>query len=305
MIPSVSRFSHQAMGTIFEVAIAGCEESYAGQASQAVFSEIDRIERLFSRFNPCSEIGQVNRLKPGDSMKIGLETYECLKIATDVGRDTGNAFDINVGSLLKYKKEHALSPDKLPLNQASPSLELWPTKSGFVLRIGKSPITELTAIELDLGGIGKGFALDKGLEVLAGWSIENALVHAGTSTALAIGTAPDSGEGRGWPVAVGGRWDCFRAPQRILLRERAVSGSGTEVKGAHIYDPRTGEVAQGHLAAWASHASAAVADALSTAFMVMSTEEVEEYCRRHPEVWAMAVIAPKECRVFNRNIFEA
>jgi thiamine biosynthesis lipoprotein ApbE len=102
----------------------------------------------------------------------------------------------------------------------------------------------------------------------------------------------------GWPVGVGGGWPCPDAPREIWLSGRAVSGSGTEVKGKHIIDPRTGGPALGHVAAWASHPSATIADALSTAFMVMTTEEVEDYCRHYPDVWALVVRDYGDCRMF-------
>ena len=88
-------------------------------------------------------------------------------------------------------------------------------------------------------------------------------------------------------------------PGEIVLRERALSGSGTEVKGQHILDPRTGKPAGGHVAAWAAHRSAALSDALSTAVMVMSTDEVEAFCAAHPEVSVLAVVEYGECRAYN------
>jgi thiamine biosynthesis lipoprotein ApbE len=98
---------------------------------------------------------------------------------------------------------------------------------------------------------------------------------------------------------VGGGWPCEDAPREILLTGgRALSGSGTEVKGRHIIDPRTGAPAAGHLAAWALHASAAAADALSTAFMVMDTAAVEAYCRSHPDIWALVIKAYGDGRMF-------
>jgi thiamine biosynthesis lipoprotein len=78
-----------------------------------------------------------------------------------------------------------------------------------------------------------------------------------------------------------------------------LSGSGTEVKGEHVVDPRTGRPASGHAAAWASHPSAAVSDALSTAFMVMTTAEVAGFCGRHPAVWALVKTGTEKCRIFN------
>jgi thiamine biosynthesis lipoprotein len=155
-------------------------------------------------------------------------------------------------------------------------------------------------LELDLGAVGKGYALDAALGVLRDWDIGNVLLHAGTSTALAEGPGPaGTGRGRGWPVGAGSGPDGTAGPGRVLLLKRALSGSGTEVQGAHIVDPRTGRPASGHAAAWASHPSAAASDALSTAFMVMSTEAVAGFCDRHPGVWALVKTGTKTCRIFN------
>jgi thiamine biosynthesis lipoprotein len=102
-------------------------------------------------------------------------------------------------------------------------------------------------------------------------------------------------------VGAGGLGAGPESPKSVLLRDFALSGSGTEVKGAHILDPRTGRPASGHIAAWAAHRSAAFADALSTAFMVMATAEVEAFCRRHPDVWALVVAAGGRVSIFNRD----
>ena len=129
------------------------------------------------------------------------------------------------------------------------------------------------------------------------------LLHGGTSTAVALGAAPGAeGEGRGWPVGVGGTWDFPGMPRSIVLSRRALSGSGTEVKKSHIIDPRTGNPASGHLAAWASHESAAIADALSTAFMVMDTRQIAKFCREHGEVWALVIRGDGTFRVFNPDL---
>jgi thiamine biosynthesis lipoprotein len=290
---AVHRFTHHAMATLFEVMVGGCEEEYSGQAAQAVFKEIDRIERLFNRFDPSSEISRINRLEPGEKLSVGVETFECLTMAEEARRATGGAFDINVRALVKYKGRGT-----------PPSLDLVRTSGGgFEAVLPAQEAGGLGHLDLDLGGIGKGYALDRVLDILVDWSVENALVHAGTSTAIAIGTAPGACDPkRGWPVGVGGEWPCPGVPESLRLRGRALSGSGTEVKGKHVFDPRTGIAACGHLAAWASHPAAAAADALSTAFMVMTTEEVAAYCGRHSEVWALVVKDYDDCRVFNAAV---
>jgi thiamine biosynthesis lipoprotein len=305
---TVFRFAHFSMGTTFELLIGGEDENYARQVSQAVFAEVDRIENLFSRFDPSSEIGQINRLQPGRSLRIGMETYECLNTALWVQSQTGGAFDVNLGGLVDLRDKDKPG-EKTSFDRTQPSadvlnrLELYRIRGGYAVKLGLAKGEKDTGtLILDLGGIGKGYALDRTLDVLSDWGIERALIHGGTSTAVAKGT-PAEGPGRkkGWPVGVGGDWKCPMVPRKFFLKDRALSGSGTEVKGAHIVDPRTGKPARGHLAAWVSHPSATVADALSTAFMVMNTDEVSAFCAKHLQVWALLVTGPQKCRIFNRG----
>jgi thiamine biosynthesis lipoprotein len=300
---SVFRFAHFAMGTTFEILLADADEDYARQISQAVFAEVDRIKDLISKFNPASEIGQINRLRAGQSLRIGVETYRCLMTAISVQSETDGAFDINVGSLMKYREQQS-SESRPPRSDILKQLDLSQKSRGYVVKyLPTKEIDRPTELNLDLGGIGKGYALDSTLEILHDWGVERALVHGGTSTALAVGTPPKGlGQIKGWPVGIGGDWGCPEMPKKFFLKNRALSGSGTEVKGEHIFDPRTNKPAAGHLGAWVSHPSAAVADALSTAFMVMNTEEVQSYCSGHPDVWALVVIDPKTCQEFNPGL---
>lgn len=293
--PGVHRFAHPAMGTTFEAMIAGCEMNYARQAAQAVFAEIERLESLFSRFNASSEISQINRLKPGESMRIGVETYECLTIAEEVRRETAGAFDINFRSLLKSRQQG---------DEKGPSMIL-SSSSGFSLAIEPVEAKRGQAcLEFDLGGIGKGYALDRASWFFLEWDIDRRLLHSGTSTAFAVGDAPGLNPGeQGWPVGAGTASGFAGVNRRLLLKNRALSGSGTEVKGPHIIDPMTGRPADRYLAVWVSHPRAAVADALSTAFMAMNLEEIEQYCDRHPEVWALVITNAQTSFIFNREIF--
>jgi len=302
---SVFRFAHFTMGTTFEIMLAEEDEDYARQISQAVFAEIDRIKEIISRFNPTSEIGQINRLRAGQSLRIGVETYECLKTALMVQSQTNGAFDINIGSLMKYRGE-LLFEKQLTRVDILEHLELSQKSRGFAVKYLPAKEMEKSIeldLDLDLGGIGKGYALDCTPEILSDWGVDRVLVHGGTSTALSIGTPPEGqGHRKGWPIGIGGDWECPKTPKKFFLKDRALSGSGTEVKGDHIFDPRTNKPAKGHLSAWVSHPSAAVADALSTAFMVMNTEEVRDYCKEHPDVWTMVVIDSQTCEVFNPDI---
>ncbi len=297
---AVHRFPHQAMGTFYEALISACDELYARQAAQAAFHEVDHLESLLSRFNPSSEIGQLNRLDPGSVLKIGWETYECLAAAERVRIDTGGAFNINYRAEKTERDRGSGEQDETGAG-LRPAYEVFPVTDGFAVRINRRPFEGRgRGVDLDLGGIGKGSALDRAAAVLADWSVDNYLIHAGTSTALAAGAAAGGpGEGPGWPVGVGGTWTLPDLDKRARLRNRAISGSGTEVKGAHILEPGTAAPAAAHLAAWASHPRAAIADALSTAFMVMETEAISRYCEKHPDVWALVITPDGRGHVFN------
>ncbi len=283
------KFCHFAMGTTFETIIVESSADYACQASQAVFSEIDRLEALFSRFDPTSQIGILNRLTPGQSLSVCVDVYDCMKAAFKIQDQTKGAFDINFSAARTATSK-----------QQRKSVELRKSKHGYFVECPKSQHGQtFSGLDFDLGGIGKGFALDKALEILEDWSIDNALLHGGTSTARALGDAPKLIKGKkGWPVGVGGNWMALK-DFRLYLKSRALSGSGFEVKGGHIINPRTGQNASGHKGAWVSHPSATVADALSTAFLVMDPLEVSSYCAMFPDTWALVLIDHDHYEVYN------
>jgi len=292
------------MNTEFEVVIAGIKKDYAGQASQAVFHEINRLEKLLTRFDNTSEVGMINRLLPGEELFVGIEVLECLEMSERINVQTDGAFDINVKSRTKCKDQSIFSgtPDlTLP-----PGFPLGVKRSGkrFVVFYPKKNTNSIdNGIDIDLGGIGKGYALDKAFEILRDWSIKNAFIHAGTSTVLAAGSPSGSESCReGWPVGVASGWEKITTVNKVILKNRALSGSGKVVKGEHIIDPFTGEPAAGHDAAWVSHPVAAEADALSTAFIVMETDAVRAYCRDYPEVWALLIGKNGSTIIFNQEL---
>jgi len=321
-VPPLHRFAHEAMTTVFEVVVAGQEDAYARQASSAVFREIDRLEGLLSRFQPCSDIAQLNRLKPGESLRVCLEAFECLQLASQVHGETDGAFDVTIGPLMNLMRDakgnwQRVTNDEIAAARAIVGMDrLLLNPADFTITILPATGTVPDAcVEVDLGAIGKGYALDKAAEILADWEIPDVLLHSGTSTALAlggVGRVPDpagignnrrlgepaysGGEAagcpagnNGWPLGVASDWSREAGFDTVLLSGAALSGSGTEVKGQHVLDPRTGRPAQNHLAAWAIAPSAAMSDALATAFMVMTTAEVNSYCWSRVEVAALVV----------------
>jgi FAD:protein FMN transferase len=276
-VRDVRRFSHEAMATVFEVHSAHPDEQYAAQAAHAAFDLVDRLERELSRFLPNSDIARVNHLAAGGSTRVNASTLECLVIARHMFDLTAGAFDVSIGTGL-------------------PSLELDP--DDFVVRATEN------GVKLDLGGIGKGYAVDRMAELLEEWGVGLALVHGGFSSVLAL-ESPAGCEG--WPLTLSDPGAPSRVLARLSVRQTALGASGLR-KGDHIVDPRTGEPARGRVAAWVAVprpvaarppapvgdegscvSAAAVTDALTTAFMLLRPEEIEMLCERSPglEVWIL------------------
>lgn len=285
----VHRFAHPAMATLFEVYCAHPDARYAGQAAQAAFDLVDRLEQELSRFIENSDIARINSLESGQSAGVSPSTLECLQTARRMYIETEGAFDISIGS--GFENLEFLAGDMVVHALAA-------------------------GARLDLGGIGKGYAVDRIAEVMEEWEIAQALIHGGFSSVLALEPPPT---GDGWPLTLrlpgAGKNEVLT---RVSARRLALSASGVQ-KGDHIIDPRRGLPVDGRLAAWVSvpravvppwetdrssecagmgRSASAFAEALSTAFMILSTAEVEACSERWPglEAWLVPKPAQDESR---------
>jgi thiamine biosynthesis lipoprotein len=303
-VPDVHRFAHQAMATTFEIIIQYPEKLYAQQAADAAFAELDRLEADLSRYMENSDIARINHLPAGLPLQLGLETFECLRISAEIHAQTSGVFDVTIGFLL----DCWLDEERRPREPSAEELEFARTHTGMNLLVldEKTYTVTLTTspVQVDLGGVGMGLGVDRMAELLREWSIDRALIHGGFSSVLAL-DAPQGAPG--WPVTLSDPNDRRRTLARLQLERVAVSGSGLE-KGRHIVDPRVGRPVEGKVATWSIASDAGRADALSTAFMIMSPEEVQAYCARHPDVRGLLVLpgageSPK--RVASAGVWKA
>ena len=286
-IQDAHHFAHEAMATVFEIYIIDDDVRYARQGAQAAFAEVDRLELEMSRFISNSDISRLNDAVCGETVDLGMDVFECLSRAREMYDKTNGAFDISVGALyscwlnddrtLRQPSDEELARaceltglDHLKLSDQDFSAEV---------------LTE--GVQFDLGGIGKGYAAEKMAEILREWSLGQALVLAGASSVLSV-SVPEGMNG--WPIKLRHPDDREDVLASFDLTEGAISGSGKQ-KGQHIIDVRSveGTPVNGRLATWAMAPDAVTADALSTAFMMLSAEEIDGYCLANPETTAILV----------------
>ncbi|MFC1636364.1 FAD:protein FMN transferase [Planctomycetota bacterium] len=298
-ISGMKRFSHEAMATIFEVIIIHEEERYAAQAAAAAFEEVDRLEGELSRFIENSDISRINSLPANQPLLLGLDAFDCLRISEQMYVETNGAFDITIGSLLKCWRDEDGNPrtpsgeelDRARLHTGTNLLQL--DEQEHTIQLAASPV------QIDLGGIGKGYAVDRLADLLREWSIETALISGGYSSVLALEAPPET---KGWPLTLSDPTDRTHILARPHLRAGALGGSGVQ-KGGHIISPRTGRPIKGKRAAWSAAPDAATADALSTAFMIMESDEIRQYCSLHPDRRAMVMLLEQDEKTQKDKVF--
>lgn len=270
------KFSHEVMYTTFEILINAGDKKYAGQAARAAFVAADKLEGKLSRFIENSDVSRISGAKAGQAVMVSVETFECLKAALRVNQETGGAFDVTVGALKDLFKD----------GKSASQTEL----ASIIKRVGMDKLEfnekdfsvtkNADGVSVDLGGIAKGHAVDKMAEVLIEWGIERALIHGGSSSVRALKGPSD---GQGWPVSISDPKDHTKILKELWLEDQSLNSSGLE-QGKHIIDPRVLRPVSHRSNVWVLTRDATSGDAISTALMVMSDEQLEKFTAEHPEV---------------------
>ncbi len=283
MRQGIHKFEHLAMSTTFELMLADSDKQMAQSAAYAVFRKVDALEGIISRFLDASEVAMISRLKPGETFCVAPELMELLLISTQLCAATNGAFDVSVGGVMDVLREVGNRWKGLTDEERSSALatagmsRLILDPDNNLVAVKPDALGRETPLELDFGAIGKGYALDLAAELLQqDWDYSDFLIHAGTSTVLVKGSMGD-GE-PGWPIGVGGEWRERAGLHNVRLTDGSISGSGFEVKGAHVVDVRRGVAAARHAASWSYAPSAALSDGLATAALGLSSSEVTHAC---------------------------
>ncbi len=291
-VDGLLRFSHHAMATVFEVFIHGEDPLYARQAAHEAFRDVDRLEQELSRYLPNSDISCINALAPSGEMLLSPDAFDCLNLALQYSAETNGAFDVTVGSLvdcLLTRDKQLKAPSQEKVRQARERTGM----HHLQLNDTNQSVKVLDVVpQVDLGAIGKGYAVDHMIALLKEWDINTVLVHGGTSSVFARGALPGH---KGWPVTLSSPGSPEVVIAHLEVAEFGLGGSGVK-KGRHIIDPRTALPVPGGRACWVSAKSATCADAISTACMVMTREEIARFCAEHPDIKVLLVEASAEER---------
>jgi thiamine biosynthesis lipoprotein len=255
--------------------------------ARAALDEIDRIEAQLSVFRDTSAICEVNRRAASEAVEIDPSFFCLLNLCASLYRATGGAFDITSTPLSRcwgFLQRVGCLPSLEAIDAARSAVGF----DGVLLdESARSVRFTRAGVELNLGAIGKGYALDRAAAGLRNAGVHHALLSAGQSSLLAL-------DG-GWPIDVVSPRVAEGPLARVWLRNAALgtSGAGEQfvivggTRYGHVIDPRTGWPATGVLSASVVASSAATADALSTAFLIGGVDLARDYCQSHPNVLAL------------------
>jgi thiamine biosynthesis lipoprotein len=306
-------FSRWAMACEFQVFLTADHPADGPEAALAALDLIDRLEDQLSVYREHSELSRINRTAASQPVVVERRLFELLQYAVELFHETDGAFDITAGPLSKawgFFQRQGRVPDDGELQESLAHVG----SQHLILDLQEHTIHfAREGMELNPGAIGKGYALDRAAALMSECGVGNFLMHGGRSSVLARGTRiPAASEDNPWTVAIGHPLKPERELGLVVLRDQALStsGSGTQSfhhqgqRYGHVLDPRTGRPAQGVLSVVVVADDAAAADALSTALYVLGPEKAAAFCAAHPRIGAVVVLPSDagqavEVRTFN------
>ncbi len=240
------------MGSTYTIVAYGEDRLKLETSVEGAFDEVRRLDNLLSNYKPRSEWSLVNRNAAGGPVRVSREVFDLIAACLDYSRMSDGAFDITVGPLVRtwgFFKGSGRLPHRAEIRTALANVgyrNVILDKENLTVRFAKP------GVEIDPGGIGKGYAVDRAAASLREAGIRSALVSAGGSSMYGLGAPPGGG---GWKVKIRHPRNPAAVVAELQLRDKSMSTSGTSEKFfvsggktySHIFDPRTGYPAPGML----------------------------------------------------------
>jgi thiamine biosynthesis lipoprotein len=235
-----------AMGATFSIALYGHDRAGMDAAVDAAFAEAARLDAMLSHYRVESEWSAVNRRAADEPVTVSEELFQLLASCMAYSRESEGAFDIAVGPLLKlwgFFKGSGRLPSPAEVEAVLPKVG---SRRVHLDAASRTVRFDRPGVELDPGGIGKGYAVDHMVDVLRQRGFQIALVSGSASTIYGLGAPP--AEPRGWRVGIKDPRNSRRTAAEVFLKDMSLSTSGSYEKffraegraWAHIMDPRTG-----------------------------------------------------------------
>lgn len=294
------RLETRAMGCPWSVILEPGPAERVMLASGAL-SLVHDLDAKLSVYREDSLISRINREAAEAPQRVESDVFGLLSQCVELWRQTYGAFDVAVRRLIllwRRCREAGRIPEQDELERA---LEATGTQYMELDAAESSVAFARPGVGVDLGAIGKGYAVDRAAEELAQAGMTDFVVHGGFSSVLARGE--HAGQG-GWPIGLKNPLFTEERYGTLLLRDGALATSGSNIqyfryqgrRYGHLLDPRTGWPADALLSVSVMAPTAAEADALSTAFYVMGLEKAVAWCHNRPQIGAILVPAPASGR---------
>ncbi len=286
----IERFEDGIMGTRIVVELWATDRARGNAAIEAVLDEMRRVDQAMSTYKPTSELSIVNARAAQEPIKISRELFDLLTTSLEYSHITDGAFDVtyaSVGYMYDFRKH--VRPDEKQIAAALPGINY---RHIELDRDNSTVHFARPGVRIDLGGIGKGHAVDRGIAVLQARGIDHALVTAGGDSRI-IGDR----FGKPWVVGIRHPDRKDEVIARIPLEDAALSTSGdyeryfdeNGVRYHHIIDPKTGHSASKVRSATIIGPTATRTDGLSKTAFVLGPEKAIEIYNRLDDIDAVVV----------------
>jgi thiamine biosynthesis lipoprotein len=311
----LARVSRRAMACEFEVCFPAASHADGTRAALDALDLVEELEEQLSYFRPGSQISRINALAADGPVEVEPWLFELLLLAERIRQETAGAYDITSAPLWEawgFARRAGRPPNDAELAAARSLV------GGQMMELDADASTvrfHRRGMKLNLGGIGKGYALDRCGAKLVESGMRNFLLHGGQSSVLARGGTDGTGIGVSgvhcpsphspfpsplyWEIGVSDPRRPGRRLGILRLADRAIGTTSSQFQSfrhqgrlyGHVIDPRSGLPAESTLSVTVVAPTAALADGLSTAFAVLGADESREYCRRRPEI-GMVMVCP-------------
>jgi len=298
------------MGTTYFVVVYGRDQTFLSEVVGEVFELIDQLDQQMSNYKPESELSAINRDAAQHEVMVSPQLFGLIQYSLRASEESGGDFDITVGPLMKLWGFFR-GQGRLPSTQEIAEVRKRIGYQHVHLDAERRTIRfDASGMELDLGGIAKGYAVDQAAEMMRSNGVTAALISSGTSSIYALGSPP--GE-HGWKVTVRDPYHAEKPADVFHLQNFALSTSGNyekffRINGktyCHIMDPQTGWPVQDMLSTVAAVPTGIETEALTKIFFVGGVEKSRQYLSTHPNAIGIFYQPADKTQTFKRTVLRS